>query len=72
MRTANADELLDTLPCGVVSFDGAVLPEFLEEVILRRLAIGSGETDVLIRRAGSGVAMNVTRRSGNLRVVMTS
>jgi glycogen debranching enzyme len=45
------------------------LPEFLDEVVLRRIAIGGGMLDVALRRVGSEVAVNVLARQGDLRVL---
>ncbi len=44
------------------------LPPFLEEVRLHRLRVGEGEADLLLRRYGQDVAVNVLRRTGRLEV----
>lgn len=55
-----------------VVFDRPVLPDFLDEVVLRGLSIGPATVDVMIRRAGDEVALNVLRRNGLIRVVVVS
>jgi glycogen debranching enzyme len=54
---------------GEVCFDQPVLPDFLDEVVLRRLAIGEGSLDVALRRARHEVVVTVLARSGDVRVV---
>jgi glycogen debranching enzyme len=44
------------------------LPSFLNEVILRDLQLGSSSVDLLIRRHGDGVSMEVLRRCGQIQV----
>ncbi len=44
------------------------LPEFLEEVALTRLRVRDGEVDLLLRRYGRDVAVNVLRRQGRIEV----
>lgn len=44
------------------------LPGFLDEVILRNLRLGSASVDLQLRRRGSGVAVNVLRRDGDVMV----
>ena len=55
-----------------VVFDRPVLPSFLDEVILRNLAIGRAGIDVVLRGSGGGVAMQVLSRTGDIRATMTS
>jgi glycogen debranching enzyme len=52
-----------------VRFERPVLPAFLDEVVLRGLRVGGGEVDVLLRRHGQEVALNVLRRRGDITVV---
>jgi glycogen debranching enzyme len=56
----------------IILFDRPVLPDFLDEIVLRQLRVGEAEADVQIRRANGEVALNVMRRSGEARVVLTS
>jgi glycogen debranching enzyme len=56
----------------IILFDRPVLPDFLDEIVLRQLRVGEAEADVQIRRANGEVALNVMRRSGDARVVLTS
>jgi glycogen debranching enzyme len=52
-----------------VIFRQPALPAFLDEVVLRRVAIGGGVLDIALRRAGSEVAVNVLNRQGDVRVL---
>jgi glycogen debranching enzyme len=47
------------------------LPAFLDEVTLRNLAIGDSRLDVLLRRHGPEVSVNVLRRHGSAQVSVT-
>ncbi|CAH1670624.1 MULTISPECIES: amylo-alpha-1,6-glucosidase [unclassified Chelatococcus] len=53
-------------------FDEPALPDFLDEVTLRRLAVGEGSVDVALRRAGHQVVVNVLSRRGDVRVLTRS
>ena len=44
------------------------LPAFLNEVVLRDLQLGESSVDLLIRRHGDGVSMEVLRRRGQIQV----
>lgn len=55
-----------------VAFERPVLPAFLDEVVLKRLAVAEGSVDVVLRRAGGEVAVNVLERRGDVRVTVTS
>ena len=44
------------------------LPAFLNEVVLRELHLGEAAVDLLIRRHGDGVSMEVLRRRGQIQV----
>ena len=54
---------------GGIHFDRPVLPEFLDELHLRGLQTRHGTADVLIRRYHSDVALNITRRQGNVPII---
>jgi glycogen debranching enzyme len=56
---------------GEIRFDRPMLPEFLDQIHLRGLQTRDGEADVLLRRYGSDVAVNITRRQGNVPIVVT-
>jgi hypothetical protein len=49
-----------------------VLPDFLDEIVLRHLTLGEDWVDVAIHRAGKEFVVNVLGRSGDIRVVTTS
>ena len=55
---------------GEIRFDRPVLPAFLDELHLRGLQTKHGFVDVLLRRHGSDVALNITRRQGNVPIVV--
>ena len=55
-----------------VGFDGPVLPDFIDEVTLRGLASGSGSLDVSLRRFGAETAVSALKRSGGVRLQVTS
>ena len=46
------------------------LPAFLHEVVLRDLQLGESSVDLLIRRHGDGVSMEVLRRRGQIQVTI--
>ena len=47
-----------------------MLPEFLDELHLRGLQTNHGVADVMLRRYRSDVALNITRRDGNVPIVV--
>jgi glycogen debranching enzyme len=47
------------------------LPEFLDEVMIRSLRIGESRMDVVLRRHGADVSVNVLDREGDARVDVT-
>lgn len=53
-----------------VAFYRPVLPEFLDHVHLRNLRLTGGSVDVLLHRHGNDVAVTVTRREGDVVVVV--
>ncbi len=53
-----------------VAFYRPVLPEFLSHVHLRNLRLSGGSVDVLLHRHGADVAATVTRRDGDVVVVV--
>ncbi|MGE0117433.1 MAG: glycogen debranching N-terminal domain-containing protein [Dongiaceae bacterium] len=55
---------------GEIRFKRPVLPEFLDGLMLRDLRLGDRGTEIEIARHGQDVAINVPRRSDNLRVVV--
>ncbi len=55
---------------GEILFDRPALPEFVDELRLRRLRLGDAEVDLLLRRYGGDVALNVLDRRGEVRVVV--
>jgi glycogen debranching enzyme len=57
---------------GQVTFEEPSLPEFLDEVVLRRMSIGGGSADVALRRSGRKVVVDVLERRGGVRVLTTN
>jgi glycogen debranching enzyme len=55
-----------------VIFYRPVLPDFLGEVTLRGLTVGDASVDVVLRPAGTGVAVHVESRRGDVQVLTTS
>lgn len=47
------------------------LPEFLDHVTIPALAVGESRLDILLRRYGSDVSVNVPRRDGDAQVTVT-
>ena len=56
---------------GEIRFDRPVLPEFLDELHLRGLQTKHGTADVLLRRYRGDVALNITRRQGNVPIIVS-
>jgi hypothetical protein len=54
-----------------VRFRHPVLPEFLDWVILRGVRIGASCFEIMLRRHGTEVAVNVLERDGDGRVAIT-
>ena len=55
-----------------ILFDEPVLPAFLDTIALRRLAIGAQSADVMLRRAGENVMVEVLNRQSGVRIMSTS
>jgi glycogen debranching enzyme len=54
-----------------VRFRQPRLPEFLDEVVLRQLRVGDSQFDLMLRRYGADVSVNVLDRRGDGRVAIT-
>ncbi|QCI68520.1 amylo-alpha-1,6-glucosidase [Phreatobacter stygius] len=57
---------------GQIIFERPVMPDFLNEITLRGLAVNGGSIAVALRRTGSEVVANVLSRQGDIRVVTMS
>jgi glycogen debranching enzyme len=55
---------------GEIRFERPLLPRFLDDLHLRGLRLKGGGADVLLRRYGAEVAVTVTRREGDVRIVV--
>ena len=53
-----------------IRFDRPVLPDFLDKLHLRGLEARHGVVDILLRRYGSEVSVDITRRQGNVPIVI--
>jgi glycogen debranching enzyme len=53
-----------------IRFDHPMLPEFLDELHLRGLQARSGVADVVLRRYDNDIALTITRRQGNVPIVV--
>ncbi|MGD9881675.1 amylo-alpha-1,6-glucosidase [Reyranella sp.] len=53
---------------GSVILDAPLLPDFLDDVSLRRISLGDSSVDIALRRSNSELAVEVTERRGNIRV----
>jgi glycogen debranching enzyme len=54
-----------------IRFTDPVLPEFLDEVILRGLRLDSSSLDLRLHRHGRDVTLNVLGRTGGVRVTLS-
>jgi glycogen debranching enzyme len=61
-------ELLDS--SREVAFNRPELPAFIDHIHLRNLRLSSGSADVVVHRYGDDVAVTVTRRDGDVIVVV--
>jgi glycogen debranching enzyme len=55
-----------------ILFDEPVLPAFLDTIALRRLAVGAEYVDLMLRRSGENVMIEVLNRQGTVRILSTS
>src|SRR5437764_7418794 len=53
-----------------IRFEHPMLPAFLDRLHVRGLRLGDAEADVLLHRSGEEVAATVTRRCGEVRIVI--
>jgi glycogen debranching enzyme len=59
-------------PAGeVVRFRQPRLPDFLDQVVIRNLRVGDSRFDLMLRRYGSDVSVNVLDRRGDGRIAIT-
>jgi glycogen debranching enzyme len=52
-----------------ISFHQPMMPEFLEEIQIRKLVLGDATADVALRRSGEDAAVHLLSRRGNIRVL---
>ncbi|HEV2161943.1 MAG TPA: amylo-alpha-1,6-glucosidase [Stellaceae bacterium] len=57
---------------GEIRLENPILPQAVEELRLRRVRIGDGEVDLLLRRRDGEVAVTVLRRHGDIRVIVVN
>jgi glycogen debranching enzyme len=58
-------------PRGLLSFSQPVLPPFLEQIEIKNLRIGDATVDLSLERHAQDVSINVLRRDGRVRIVVT-
>ena len=58
-------------PRGRLSFSQPVLPPFLEQIEIKNLRIGDAVVDLSLERHAQDVSINVLRRDGRVRIVVT-
>ena len=77
---ARAGQRTDVLPGRGLSFDPAGervrfrqprLPDFLDQVVIRNLEVGDSRFDIMLRRYGGDVSVNVLDRRGDGRIAIT-
>ena len=56
-------------PSARISFDYPLLPESLPEMQILNLRVGTATVDLLLRRSGHDVGVNVLRREGKVEIV---
>ena len=54
---------------GQILFDEPTLPDFLDEIVLRRLTANGASVDVILRRSGSRILVDVISRRGDVSVI---
>jgi glycogen debranching enzyme len=57
-------------PQGQIRLEHTLLPEFLQEIQINNLRVGSASVDLLFRSHGSDVAISVPRKEGNVDVII--
>lgn len=55
-----------------VRFENPILPDFLDEIVLRNIAVKNSRLDLCLQRHASGVTVNVLQRYGDAKVVVTT
>lgn len=53
-----------------IQFHEPVMPDFLDEVVIRNLRLGTSRADVRLHRYGSDVTVNVLGRQGSARILI--
>jgi hypothetical protein len=54
-----------------VRFRHPRLPDFLDQVVLRKLQVGDSQFDIMLHRYGNDVSVNILDRRGDGRVSIT-
>ena len=55
-----------------VRFENPTLPDFLDDVDLHNIRLGGSQLDLRLRRHGPSVTVNILRRDGDAKVVITT
>ena len=53
-----------------IRFRHPIMPEFLDEIVLRNVRLGSSHADFRMHRYGSDVSTNVLNRRGNAKILI--
>lgn len=54
-----------------IQFHEPAMPDFLDEIVIRNLRLGSSRADIRLHRYGSDVTANVLSRGGSARVIVS-
>jgi glycogen debranching enzyme len=55
-----------------IRFEQPLLPDFIDDIRIRNLRLGSNSIDLLLQRHGRDVVVDILNRRGNIRVVTVS
>jgi glycogen debranching enzyme len=55
-----------------ISFSQPMMPDFLDEIQLRKLAVGGASADVAVQRIGDEASVHLLSRRGNVRVLIVA
>jgi glycogen debranching enzyme len=60
------------MAAGQIIFENPILPGFVNEVVLRKLTLGTGSIDVAVRQNAGAAAVSLLERRGNVRLLIKS
>lgn len=53
-----------------ITFHRPILPEYLQEIVIKNLSVGRATVDLILHRYPQDVGLNITRRKGNVDVIV--